>query len=87
MIKSSINYNTTKLGLITTQPPVPAEVNEHKPEFVDARSAKRLFGISRTSLWRLAKDGLIRSVNLRVRGTAKGRRLYSCDSIRNLLAS
>ena len=86
MLKLNMNDITQTLGGLTTQPPIRAEITGHKPEFVDARSAKMLFGISRTTLWRLAKEGLIRSVNLRVRGTVKGRRLYACDSIRNLLA-
>ena len=75
---------------LTTQPVFNAgQTNDaaHKPEFVDARGAYSLFNISRTTLWRLAQEGLIRSTKLRVRGSARGRRLYDCDSIRALFSN
>jgi hypothetical protein len=44
-----------------------------------------MFGLSRTHLYKLGKEGLVRTVSLRGRGNTRGRRLYSVDSIRALL--
>lgn len=55
------------------------------PEFADHRTARRLFNLSRASLYRLAEDGKIRSVSIRNRGRLRGRRLFDCDSIRCFL--
>lgn len=55
------------------------------PEFVGYKDARMMFGLSRTHLYKLGKEGLIRTVSLRGRGTTRGRRLYSVDSIRALL--
>jgi len=57
------------------------------PEFVGAKSARILFGLSRTHLYQLADSGHIRSVVLRKKGAARGRRLFVCDSIREYLSA
>ena len=46
-----------------------------------------MFGLSRTHLYKLGKEGRVRTVSLRARGKTRGRRLYSVDSIRALLNS
>lgn len=55
------------------------------PEFGDAQTVKALFDISKSHLYRLLEDGLIRSVSLKGRGKSRGRRLYNIASIRALL--
>lgn len=52
-----------------------------KPEWVDAREAKRIFGLGKTTLAALADAGKIRTSSLRERGKLRGKRLYSYDSI------
>jgi len=68
-----------------TDLPVNAAAVSATPEFVDHRGGRALFAISRSSLYRLAEDGKIRSVCLRNRGKLRGRRLFDCDSIRQFL--
>ncbi len=55
------------------------------PEFVDAKGARQLFGLSRSHLYNLTARGLIRSCCLRRPGAIRGRRLFACDSIRAYL--
>ncbi len=55
------------------------------PEFVGYQDARRLFGLSRSYLYRLADERRIRSVAIRKPGTLKGRRLFDCASIRAFL--
>jgi hypothetical protein len=57
------------------------------PEFADHHTARALFGLSRSYLYKLAKDRFIRSVSIRRPGALKGRRLFDCGSIRDFLAS
>ena len=54
-------------------------------EFCGHKEARALFGISRSHLYRLHDEGLIRSVSLRSRGRLRGRRLFEVASIRELL--
>jgi hypothetical protein len=68
-----------------TSIPITTATGASSPEFADHHGARALFGLSRVSLYRLAKDGRIKSVCLRQRGRLRGRRLFDCDSIRQLL--
>lgn len=52
-----------------------------RPEWCDAKAVRALFGITRTTLYRLSEDGKIRTSSLRERGKLRGKRLFSCDSI------
>jgi hypothetical protein len=54
-------------------------------EFCGHKEARAIFGISRSHLYRLHDEGLIRSVSLRTRGRLRGRRLFEVASIRELL--
>jgi hypothetical protein len=58
-----------------------------QPEFADHRTAKRLFGMSRSYLYKLVEERKIRSVSLRKKGALKGRRLFDCASIRQFINS
>jgi hypothetical protein len=55
------------------------------PEFVDYKGLKAVFGISRAYGYRLADDGLVKTVSLRKPGTIKGKRLWECQSVREYL--
>jgi hypothetical protein len=56
-------------------------------EFCDSPGAFCRFGLRRSMLYALSARGLIKGVSLRKRGAMKGKRLWSCDSIRSYLAS
>ena len=45
------------------------------------KEVKRLFGISRSSLYLLIAEGAIKSTSLRKRGAVRGIRLISFDSL------
>jgi hypothetical protein len=70
----------------TSLPPQSAAVNA-LPEFADHRTARSLFGLSRSYLYNLANEGKIRSVSIRKPGALRGRRLFVCASIRDFLQS
>ena len=67
-------------------PPQSATVTA-APEFADAKTAQRLFGLSRSYLYSLAAEKTIQSINVRKRGNSRGRRLFVCDSIRAFIRS
>lgn len=56
-----------------------------RPEWIDAKTAQRLFGIGRTTLHTQATAGTIKTSSLRMPGTARGKRLYSYESIKALI--
>ena len=56
-------------------------------EFCDSPGAFIRFGLRRSLLYDLYAQGLIKGVSLRRRGAARGKRLWSIDSIRSYLAS
>jgi hypothetical protein len=56
-------------------------------EFCDSPGAFARFGLRRSLLYELHSLGLIKGVSLRRPGTARGKRLWSIDSIRSYLAS
>lgn len=55
------------------------------PEFADHKTARILFGLSRSYLYQLADRKAIFSVSLRKPGAIKGRRLFDCASIRRFI--
>lgn len=57
------------------------------PEWIDARLAKKIFSIGRTTLYDLAAAGRIKTSSLRERGKLRGKRLFSYDSIRAYIES
>lgn len=52
-----------------------------RPEWSDAKDIRTRFGISKSTLYRLADEGKIRTSSLRERGKLRGKRLFSLDSI------
>jgi hypothetical protein len=68
---------------MTTVPVVASPLND--AEFVDSPGAFVRFGLRRSLLYALHREGLISGVSLRRKGTVRGKRLWSCDSIREFL--
>jgi hypothetical protein len=67
---------------VTSGPVQVADPAQLEPEWADATGLRRMFGLSRTTAYRLESEGRIRSVLLRRRGFKSGRRLYAVDSVR-----
>jgi hypothetical protein len=55
-------------------------------EWVDFKGLHARFGIRRSLGYALAAEGKIHSVSLRHRNRTRGKRLFSCDSIRSYLS-
>jgi hypothetical protein len=72
------------VNTLTLPPKTAAPV---RPEWGDAKAAKACFGICRSTLYRLADEGKIRSSSLRERGKLRGKKLYSMDSIAAFIES
>jgi hypothetical protein len=58
-----------------------------KPIWIRDKQAVAGFSISRTGLWRLAKDGKIRSVSLKEPGMSRATRLFDAKSIEAYIES
>jgi hypothetical protein len=55
------------------------------PEWIDVRRANHIFTLSKSTLYRLANEGKIRTCSLRERGKLRGKRLFSTASISALI--
>jgi len=71
----------------TTAPVQASPANGADAEFCDSLGAFLRFGLRRSLLYELHHLGLIKGVSLRRRGTARGKRLWSIESIRAYLAA
>jgi hypothetical protein len=58
-----------------------------RPEWTDPRGIQRMFGIGRSTLYRLIDEGKVKSTSLRERGKLRGKRLVFTDSVAALLES
>ena len=58
-----------------------------EPRFGDALDCRRIYGVRQTKLYELYYEGLIKSVLLRTKGRAKGKRLFDLRSLEAYLAS
>jgi len=52
-----------------------------KPEWADCRGITRIYGIGKSSLYRLEAEGKIKSASLKGRGKVRGKKLWSCASV------
>lgn len=57
------------------------------PKWADANLICKIYGIGKTTIWRLYKDGKIRTSSLREPGTLRGKRLFEVASVEALLES
>jgi hypothetical protein len=78
--------NIAEGGTANTTAPVKASP-ANDAEFCDSPGAFVRFGLRRSLLYDLHSKGYIRGVSLRRHGAARGKRLWSIDSIRFYLAS
>lgn len=54
-------------------------------EFCRMADLRRLFGLTRSTAYSLANEGLIKTISLRKQGNARGCRLVSVHSVRSYL--
>jgi hypothetical protein len=83
-MKTSSSRKSGGQQTATTTAPVQASP-AFEAEFCDSPGAFARFGLRRSLLYELHSLGLIKGVSLRRRGTARGKRLWSIDSIRSYL--
>lgn len=69
----------TQYEILTDAPQVP------RPEWLRIEAAVKLFGISRSTLYKLISEHRIKSFCLREKNKIKGIRLLNADSIRDFL--
>jgi len=55
--------------------------NQIRIEWCDVRTLTRIFGLGKSTAYRLSDEGKIVSSSLRERGKLRGKRLFSCDSV------
>ncbi len=60
---------------------------QNRPEWVRLHDATALFGLRRSSLYLLIREGAIKSVCVRRRGNVRGIRLISYDSLAGYIES
>ena len=58
-----------------------------EPEFLRVKDVEKMFGLKRGKLYPLIREGAVISKSLRTRGTIRGVRLVSVDSLRNYINS
>lgn len=75
---------TARQAVVSTSQRMPSR---ERPEWIDARGARSAFFLCRSTLYRLADEGKIRTTSLRERGKVRGKRLFSYDSIAAFLES
>jgi hypothetical protein len=84
-----MNHNDSgKQSAITTVPLSEGAARPSQqldPEFVDCDGLRQGWGIKRSLAYQLLEQGLIKGVSLRRRGAARGKRLFSVDSVRAYL--
>lgn len=62
-------------------------LHQRKPEWIRIPEAVRIFGISRTKLYMLIKEGKFTSVSLRERYQTRGTRLINYKSLNEYILS
>ena len=58
-----------------------------EPEFLRVKDVEKMFGLKRGKLYELIREGAVISKSLCTRGTIRGVRLVSVDSLRNYINS
>lgn len=57
------------------------------PRYLREKNATAVFGIGRSNLYKLAKEGKIKSITLKEEGSARGIRLFCVESIERYIES
>lgn len=68
-------------GLPTGDAVPPRIVNQVRPEWADCKGITRIFGIGKSTIYRLEAEGKIRTASLRARNALRGKKLINCDSV------
>jgi hypothetical protein len=71
----------------TTKSIAPAPLAHYEPEFGRIPDVQRLFGLKRSTTYTLCREGKIKAVTIRPRGSRVGVKLISLDSVRSFLKS
>ena len=79
------NWGNTKTRITDTASRMSAV--HLQPEWIDVRRANLMFSLCKSTIYRLADEGKIRTVSLRDRNKLRGKRLFSTASIQALLES
>lgn len=58
-----------------------------KPEWIRINQTTKIFGIGRTKIYELISEGKIKTASIRSRGTTRGTRLLSYDSVASYIES
>lgn len=75
------NYEYSGVDMKNRPTPTLTHAIQSVPEWGDAKKIAELYGLCKSTLYRLADEGKIRSSSLRERGKLRGKRLFSCSSI------
>ena len=59
----------------------------NRPEWLDAKGVKERYSVCKSTLYRLADEGKIRTCSLRAKGKVRGKRLFSTCSISAFIES
>ena len=82
---------TRAIKLIMNRQSTPELKNDNlhfiEPEFLRVKDVEKMFGLKRGKLYVLIREGAVISKSLRTRGTIRGVRLVSVDSLRNYINS
>ena len=84
-MKTNNNADSRVSEIHSAPAAAPVTVAAQDPEFLDAAGLQARFGIKRSLAYSLLADGSIRGVSLRRRNQTRGKRLFSCDSVREYL--
>lgn len=71
----------------TIHPPTKENEVSFKPLYLREKNATAMYGIGRTNLYRLAKEGKIKSITLQEEGCSRGTRLFCVKSIERYILS
>ena len=63
------------------------EMNSEPTQWMRAKQVLLVFGIGKTTLYRLVKEGRIKSTPIVKPGASKGVRVFSVESIKEFLAT
>jgi hypothetical protein len=76
--------NSTRQEIVSASQRLPIP---DRPEWTDPKGIHRMFGIGKSTLYRLIEEGKVKSTSLRERGKLRGKRLVSTCSVAALLES
>jgi hypothetical protein len=76
-----VQQEQNQRGFPTGDAVPPRSVNQARPEWTDCKGITRIFGIGKSTIYRLEAEGKIRTSSLRERNKLRGKKLINCDSV------